>query len=531
MKKGKFFKRMGALFLSAVLTLVPFAPVLAVDNNSPDPAAAGSITVHKYLRSIESSTIGTSLPLTETEEATLGEVGVGIAFTLYKVNANYEVTNTTTVADALANAAQVSRQVTDSDGIIKWTFPSNATGYYVLVEDPATTPAGYAPAANSIIALPYAVDDDEWNYDIHVYPKNVSDKGLVKTAVDEKLGYSVGDLIEWNYAAKIDLSKLYTNDKNDDGTTGDEAYGTYKITDVLDNRLKYDNTTGLSMTGLGGSSDVTLTQAAGDFSVTASTDSSGVETVVWTLTEAGIDKLVAASSTGLSLTFKTEVTDEAYGESATTEVKNGGLLEWENYFDEGESGYENGGYDIPDEEKPSVTLYGIEIMKTNNDGSKLLDGAVFKIAKSKADAVNSNFIQYDSDGDGTPDTDVTVTTGAHPTDAAITGGWALFAGLPVNVDSDTTFWLVEDVAPTTADGKYVRPGDPIEVKLLNHSADETLAAVTIINYLPSDSDIPDKWKLPLTGGMGTVIFYVIGAVVMIGAVFMLIRSKKTKSAH
>jgi len=533
MKKGKIFKRMGALFLSAVLTLAPFATASAADNDSPDATKAGSITVHKYLRAIESTTIGTGLPLTAAEEAVLGEVGIGIDFTLYKVNSNYEVTKDTKVQDALNNATAVSKQTTVSDGTIKWSFSSNAAGYYVLVEDPATTPEGYAAAPPTIIALPYAVDDNAWNYDIHVYPKNVSNKELVKTVVDEEAGYSVGDSVEWNYAAKIDVSKLYTNDKNGDGTADDESYGSYKITDVLDSRLKYDATTGLTMTGIGGSANVTLTKADGDFTVSAST-AAGVETIVWTLTEAGIDKLVAVGSTGLTLTFETIVTDAAFGGSTSTEVKNGGTLEWKNYLDPSDSGYESSEYKIPEEDKPSVTLYGVEIKKTNNDGTKLLDGAVFKIATSKEKAQKSEFIQYDSNGDGTADKDVTVTTGAHPTDTTITGGWALFAGLPVNDSTDTKFWLVEDVAPTTADGKYVRPGDPIEVELLNNSGTGTakvLASITIKNYLPGDPDIPDKWKLPLTGGMGTVIFYVIGAVIMIGAVFVLIRSKKTKAVR
>jgi len=503
MKKTKVLKKMFAMLLAAVLTLIPLASVSAA-NNLPEAGHAGSITVHKYLRSTSSTTPGTGEAITDQAAlAALGEkAGAGIEFTLSRIN--FPVTVNTTIADAQADCTEVSTKATDADGEILWDNAADGivTGYYLLEEDASTVPAGYTASAPAIISVPYALDDKDWNYDIHVYPKNVSDKELVKDTVTPQEGYSVGNTVTWSYLGKVDISKLYE--------AATPAYGTYKITDVLDSRLNYTSTT--SVKGVNGTTPVVTLTAGTDYDVDTTTTPG---TVVWELTNSGIDKLAGANATGLEIVFDTMINDTAY--KGGTEIENGGTLDWENY-----NGTEDGTYTIDDDDKPKVDLYNVGIIKTNNDGLKKLAGAQFKIATSKANAEAENFIQA-----GTPAADVTVTTDAD--------GKAMFAGVPVNASADTTFWLVEAVAPTTTDGEYVRPTIPFSVTLKNFTgttdAEKLSASITIKNYLPGDPDIPTIWNLPLTGGMGTLMFYAIGAVIMLAAVVTYVKSRKRKSVH
>jgi len=524
MKKGKILKKISALFLMAALALAPMTSALA-DNNLPTGTQTGDITVHKYLRDSASTMAGDSQKITDqTILDTLGtpadDADNKAGFTLYAVPSNFEMEVTTTVADALtaARATPVGQEkFTDANGEINWTGLS--IGYYVLVE---TTPiAGYVASPDAIIALPYALDDNDWNYDVHVYPKNVNEKPLIKTVVDEDTAYNINEEITWKYNAQVEnYTKLFAEEVLDtDGITviTPAAYGSYKIVDQLDERLDFEETVSIKGTG---QTAVTLTEdtgSGGDYKVSTGTNN----TVTWTLTEAGLEKLAVNKITALEVEFTTKVNAKAAGSGVGSDViKNGGTLEWKNVGDLVATEYV-----IEEKDKPEVDLFSLVIKKTNNDGSLLLNGATFKIAISNANAKAGTFIK-DSDGN-----DLVVTTAAHPTDTAITGGWAMFAGLTGSLTANTDYYLVETIAPTNQAGEeYVRPTEPIKVTLI---ADTASSTVVIKNYLIDDPDIPAMWKLPLTGGMGTVIFYIAGAIVMIGSAILFVKSKskKAKAAH
>ena len=105
----------------------------------------------------------------------------------------------------------VSQQTTDSDGKIVWD--TLKAGYFVLVEDEA--PGGYTKAASSIITFPFGYNPDpgnsnattEYNYNIHVYPNNVSNSEVTKVVKDQKSAYVVGDTVTWEIGSKIDSTK------------------------------------------------------------------------------------------------------------------------------------------------------------------------------------------------------------------------------------------------------------------------------------------------------------------------------------
>jgi len=545
MKKGKILKRVGAMFLTAALALTPMTSALAttINTEAVDYTAVCSITVHKYLSSVDPTVAGSGLApgkLSSEEQAALAAAtaaGAGIEFTLKKVDSSYNLydddTKTyATVDDALANldsSFTTLTGTTNSSGIIEFT--GLEVGYYVLQEVAGTVPAGYEQAAAAIIAVPYAVDGAEWNYEVHVYPKNVSDKELVKENVEPEKGYAVGDTVNWEFTSKIDIAALYKAEDTTTTPATPAAFGTYSIEDELDSRLDFDAsdiTTGkMSVEGVvSGGANITMVLGTD----VVCTYTAAPSTLTWRLTEAGIKKLADANATGLKIKFETTINDTAYT-AGSDEIKNGGTLNWENA-----AGDKTTKYEIEEDDKPIAKLYNVVIDKVDGTSGAKLNGAVFKIATTKEDAIDGNFIQ-DDNGD-----DIIVTTANHiitpadssatpPVEEESTDGWAMFAGLPLTVTdpaTDTDYYLIEVTAPTTADGAYVRNMDPIKVTIY---AEELSGAVTIKNFLPDAPDIPAQWKLPLTGGTGTVLFYVIGAIIMLGCVAAFAKSRKAKASR
>jgi|GEM_PF-1045794 len=546
MKKGKILKKISALFLTAALALAPMTSALATSSNNylPDYTRTDcSITVHKYLSNVDPTVAGSGLATTDPnfsaeEAAALAaaeKAGAGIKFSLYKVNLP-EVTEATTVADALVGATFISEKATNASGDIEWT--SLAVGYYVLVEDNnnvSSTPAGtvpdnYSPSPDSIIAVPYAVDDNAWNYNVHVYPKNVSDKELVKEIALPEKGYAVGDTVDWKFTGKVNITALYKAEDTTTDPVTPEAIGTYGITDTLDSRLDYTAGSSVVEGIVSGGTNVTMTigTAAGAGIDVICTYNSTSRVLTWTLTNEGIKKLAAAKATGLEIAFKTTINNTAYG-AGSNEIKNGGTLSWKNSNDVQQTPYE-----IDEDDKPIAKLYNIIIDKVDGTTKEKLNGARFKIALTAADAKAGRFLKYDSDNDGDiddDDEDVIVTTANHIISPGNTvGGWAMFAGLPVTT-SQLTFYLAEITAPTVGtapnEKEYVRNMDPIEVKFATATTLSTTAVIN--NFLPEDPNIPDKWKLPLTGGMGTVLFYVIGTIIMLGCAVAFVKSRKAKA--
>ena len=90
-------------------------------------------------------------------------------------------------------------------------------------------------------------------------------------------------------------------------------------------------------------------------------------------------------------------------------------------------------------------------------------------------------------------------------------GEATFGGL-----ADGTYYLVETEAPAG----YNPLTEPVEVKVEGSSTDKTKLSVTA-NVANSTGT-----TLPSTGGMGTTIFYVLGSVLVIGAVVLLVTKKR-----
>lgn len=140
------------------------------------------------------------------------------------------------------------------------------------------------------------------------------------------------------------------------------------------------------------------------------------------------------------------------------------------------------------QDSSKVVTGGLNIKKVNSE-DKLLDGAKFKIATTKENAQNGVFIK------GTDGQDIEVTT---------VGGYAKINGLEYNDDETSReYWLVETQAPT-----YVEEGETKSYTLLS----EPQAVNVNGTSHTAEIEVENKKSitLPLTGGIGTVLFAVLG---------------------
>lgn len=140
------------------------------------------------------------------------------------------------------------------------------------------------------------------------------------------------------------------------------------------------------------------------------------------------------------------------------------------------------------QDSSKVVTGGLNIKKVNSE-DELLDGAKFKIATTKENAQNGVFIK------GTDGQDIEVTT---------VGGYAKINGLEYNDDETSReYWLVETQAPT-----YVEEGETKSYTLLSEPQAVNVNGTSHTAEIEVENKKPIT--LPLTGGIGTVLFAVLG---------------------
>lgn len=140
------------------------------------------------------------------------------------------------------------------------------------------------------------------------------------------------------------------------------------------------------------------------------------------------------------------------------------------------------------QDSSKVVTGGLNIKKINSE-DELLDGAKFKIATTKENAQNGVFIK------GTDGQDIEVTT---------VGGYAQINGLEYNDDETSReYWLVETQAPT-----YVEEGETKSYTLLSEPQAVNVNGTSHTAEIEVENKKPIT--LPLTGGIGTVLFAVLG---------------------
>ena len=172
---------------------------------------------------------------------------------------------------------------------------------------------------------------------------------------------------------------------------------------------------------------------------------------------------------------------------------------------------------------PSVThgyTFDFDINKTDGDGSALA-GAVFQLQK-KGDGTPIKLYVENAGDDTDPAVVRPAKNGEEGVDAIATpkSGKITFKGLDA-----AEYQLVETEAP---DG-YNKLKDPFDVKIeATYNQDGTLNKWTVDgggNEVAINIENNKGALLPETGGMGTIIFTVVGALAIIGGIAWAVRRK------
>lgn len=527
-----------ALVFTAVAPAALAAPTGDIGKLPDLNRTDGKIIIHKYATNAKSTTPGNGKELSDEDAAKLGTPMKGVGFTLYDLDYDEVLKDGFDVAKAQQiktphNDATMGVGVTDENGM--WTYENLKTGYYLLVETDPPTDKDYIPMEPAIISVPYGVNPDDsregWNYEVHVYPKNVLNEEIIKEEVKDpsKPKYNVGDIITYSITAKV-------NPELEKDTSGVKTYGKMKVWDLLDERLDYltADPDGLVAVGIADNNvPIPLTKNV-HFSETAvpETTADGEQTrVTWeflnTDGKTQVEDLFKQGIRSVKFTFKVRVNEKALQGEPT--IDNNATKEFTR--EPGDEYNEAKTPDVP----VTVEVGGLTIKKFHKDRESgaitLLNGAEFKVAETEKDARDGKFIKVGYSDDPAAN-DLIVTTALNPAPNG-EDGFAEFVGLKLKVDGtgkaiDTTFYLVETKAPPAPQGanyEYVLRPEPMEVTVF---AATRTGHIDVENTRTGENGPGPIFKLPETGGMGTILFTIVGLALIGGSIAVLKKSKKDK---
>lgn len=378
-----------------------------------------------------------------------------------------------------ANLEGEARKTAEGTG--KATFDNLDLGYYLVVE--TGTPEGYVASKPFFVSIPTTVTTDAgstWNYNVEVSPKNEGIPDINKVADKKTVG--VGDEVTYT----ITGSTIPDYDESYDNTTL-----SYVITDTLSAGLTFDETkanlvvyTTDENTPMTKNTDYTLSYDKNNNKITVSLKP---------------EKIKAEKTKTIHVKYTVTVNENAVVGSDGTVNK--ARVDYTNNPDGSTTG---------SEKEVKVYSFQIKINKKNDSGAAL-EGATFGLY---------------TDADCTKKV-AEATSGA---DGVIDFGDK--AKLAVG-----TYYLKELKAP---DG-YSALTSVVKVVISEKSNDNTVYDFKYSANGESEKDVAADgiialditnnkgFNLPSTGGMGTYLFTIAGLVIMAGAAFLLIASKRRRA--
>lgn len=583
MKKRKLFTTLLTLLLLFVFIAPTMAKASEVTNGI---AQTGTLTLHKFEHSIDDNMIptdGTGMPGQIVPDGATALPGV-----LFRVTRVADDAMLPDPAALVGEGAYMTEKTTDVNGLA--VFATLPMGRY-FVEEISGPANITTPTPDFLIDIPMmSTDRVSWNWDVHVYPKNETKYGtveLTKTlegepmlagksatftlwadkAVDVRYpdasttfttdaagkilvsglpvgnyyfvetippeGYALDNtpvmftITEHSYMDDnewVNLVSVSMDDKlkptiNKDITAVDTekdsggyadpvtwiirpsiptniaAYTSFVITDAIDSRLDFITGAANLEVSVAGAPRLVFIRDT-DYTVTEPdiTNSRPVpNNLVITFTAAGRAKL--AGKTDLQIRFKTTINETAV---IGAEIPNTATVSYNNGF--GQTGTAT----VPDNEIPVAWTGGYKFLKINDAVEPVtLAGAEFKVYK-----VVGETKWYFT---GTAWSEDILNGKVYTT---IADGVVDIKGLPAG-----TYFLVETKAPmnTTLNLPYNLLRAPIEF------------TVTQTSYTDGMTNIINKMgpKIPQTGGIGTLLFSVIGLSLM-GSAVMISRKKSTR---
>ena len=501
----KHARKLTSLLLALVMVFALATTVFAQDETVG--AGAGAITISNAAK-------GVTYTIYKLFDATVNADGSSIAYTgeipaslntyftadkngyisatpAAKEGANMSEGLKTALKDWTKTVTATATAKSDGSAL---NFKGLAYGYYVV-----TTTQG-----NQVISV------DSTKPDVTIYDKNSSrPTDLHKTASNDDV--SIGDTVTYTVRFK-------TSNYDGAGTDAKEIVS-YTIEDTLPAFLSDVNVTSIIVDNDG--NDAT----AGDqHDVTAQFTNKKI-VIDWY--DEDNSKFLYNNGATVTITYTAVVTEKAAidGEGNTNNV----TVTWTT-----KGGNEPGPGKL--ETKKTIFTYAIALKKVNNKGTALPD-AVFEFpfyVKSDADTDGAYIYAGITAGEGltnqitTPENGVIIVKGVKSgsfkiTEVTAPAGYnkltapvAVEAKKTGQISTNTTVYLDENgnITNTETDKKT-----EVNVDIPNIAA----TALVVVNKAGTE--------LPSTGGMGTTIFYVLGAVLVVGAGVLLVTKKRMSQSE
>lgn len=398
---------------------------------------------------------------------------------------NFANTFTTKALEEKLAATATSGKITEENKT-SYTFNNLAAGYYLV----------YVTGGKEIQSSLVTVDATTDTVNLKTEAPSIE-----KTA--DKTTVNIGDVVTYTVKGSIP------------DTTGYDEY-VYKIHDELTNGLDFVNDANGAALGADATT-VNVTVAFTDNSLTAG----GTIPTTATLDTANNRKM----SLDLSAWVRDNQTNKGKEFTVTYYAKvnaNAVVIEKNNAQLEYGNNPKETTKTTPSEAK--TPTYPLDILKKEKTSKKELAGAKFSLYKTETDAkAGTNAITV-SGSDGKYVVDPTSKNTVFESVASIEGK---DYNLHVNGLAAGSYWLVETEAPAG----YNKLTAPIKIEITKSadtevnnwtiSKDGTVETDKIIDIENSTGSL-----LPSTGGMGTIIFAVIAAILVLGVAVSFIRDKR-----
>ena len=398
---------------------------------------------------------------------------------------NFANTFTTKALEEKLAATATSGKITEENKT-SYTFNNLAAGYYLV----------YVTGGKEIQSSLVTVDATTDTVNLKTEAPSIE-----KTA--DKTTVNIGDVVTYTVKGSIP------------DTTGYDEY-VYKIHDELTNGLDFVNDANGAALGADATT-VNVTVAFTDNSLTAG----GTTPTTATLDTANKRKM----SLDLSAWVRDNQTNKGKEFTVTYYAKvnaNAVVIEKNNAQLEYGNNPKETTKTTPSEAK--TPTYPLDILKKEKTSKKELAGAKFSLYKTETDAkAGTNAITV-SGSDGKYVVDPTSKNTVFESVASIEGK---DYNLHVNGLAAGSYWLVETEAPAG----YNKLTAPIKIEITKSadtevnnwtiSKDGTVETDKIIDIENSTGSL-----LPSTGGMGTIIFAVIAAILVLGVAVSFIRDKR-----
>lgn len=500
----KCTRKLASLLLALVMVFALATTAFAQDVTVT--GGTGSITISNAAK-------GETYTIYKLFDATVNADGSSIAYTgtipdslkdYFSADANGYISATSAAKDGenmseglktalkawTATAADAATATSDGSAL---NFKELAYGYYVV-----TTTQG-----DQVISV------DSTMPNVTIVDKNSSTpKDLSKAASSNDV--SIGDTV--TYTVSFKTSNYYGA-----GTEAKEIVS-YTIEDTLPEFLSNVTVTSIIVDNDG--SDTTTNDR------TTVTDQFADKKIVIDWYDEVNNKFLYDNGATVTITYTAVVTDKAAidGNGNTNKV----TVTWTT-----KGGDEPGPDKVETEE--TIFTYAIALKKVNNKGVAL-PGAVFEFpfyVKSTADANGAYIYAGTTAGAGltnqitTPDSGVIVVKGVKSGSYEITEVTAP-AGYN-KLTAPVTVQAVKTSSTSTHTTVYLdKDGNVVDVsaKEIEVKVDiDTIAATAVVVVNKAGTELPS------TGGMGTTVFYVLGTVLVLGAVVLLVTKKRMSDAN